>query len=194
MRAYDGCAATERADLAARAAGPSGRCGEDAMNGWRKIICAIDFSESSRLALEQAAELAGRSGAELTLAHVHVSPSHAAADVLVAAPEAAAVAAHELELLLAAWRADAERLSGRPVRVALLSGDPAEQLVKLARESQCDLTVVGTHGRRGLRRLVLGSVAEQVVRTAPCPVLAVRATEGRITEEEALREEIAQYR
>jgi nucleotide-binding universal stress UspA family protein len=164
------------------------------MKGWSKICCAIDFSESSRLALEQAAELAGASGAELTLAHVHVPPSHAATEVLVGAPEAATVAAHELERLLSMWRADAERLTGRAVRVALLSGDPADQLVKLARETRSDLLVVGTHGRRGLRRLVLGSVAERVVRTAPCPVLAVRPTEGRVSEEEALREEIAQYR
>jgi nucleotide-binding universal stress UspA family protein len=164
------------------------------MNGWSKICCAIDFSESSRLALEQAADLAARSGAELTLVHVHVPIPHAALDVLTGAPEGASAAAQELEKLLSQWRADAERLSGRAARVALRSGDPADQLVKFARESGSDLVVVGTHGRRGLRRLVLGSVAERVLRTAPCPVLAVRPTEGRLTEEEALREEIAQYR
>jgi nucleotide-binding universal stress UspA family protein len=164
------------------------------MNGWKKICCAIDFSESSRLALEQAAELAGGVGAELTLVHVHTPPSHAAVDVLTGAPEGASVAARELEKLLTGWRADAERVSGRAARIALLSGDPAEQIVRFARESGSDLVVVGTHGRRGLRRLVLGSVAERVLRAAPCPVLAARPTEGRPTEEEALREEIAQYR
>ncbi len=164
------------------------------MNGWNKICCAIDFSETSRLALEEAAELAGRFAAELTLVHVHVPPSHAAADVLTGVPDVARQEAHDLERLVSGWRTDAERLAGRPVRVAVLSGEPADEIVKFARENALDLVVVATHGRRGLRRLVLGSVAERVVRTAPCPVLAVRPVEGRISEDEALKEEIAQYR
>src|SRR5262245_59069946 len=62
------------------------------------------------------------------------------------------------------------------VRVAhrLEDGDPARAIVQVAREVPCDLIILGTHGRRGLARLLMGSVAEQVVRKAPCPVVTVR--------------------
>src|SRR5207247_9050465 len=57
----------------------------------------------------------------------------------------------------------------------LLEGDAAKEIVELARDSQCDLIVMGTHGRTGLGRLLMGSVAEQVMRRAPCPVLTIKA-------------------
>ena len=53
-------------------------------------------------------------------------------------------------------------------------GDPATQIVRVAQETRCDLIVLGTHGRTGLGRLLMGSVAEQVLRKAPCPVLTVK--------------------
>jgi nucleotide-binding universal stress UspA family protein len=61
-------------------------------------------------------------------------------------------------------------------------GFPAEDIVRLATEVQADLIVVGTHGRRGLSHLLLGSVAERVIRTAPCPVLTVRRAEHEFVE------------
>jgi nucleotide-binding universal stress UspA family protein len=62
-----------------------------------------------------------------------------------------------------------------PVEHRLAEGDSAEEILRLAQESGCDLIVLGTHGRTGLPRLLMGSVAEQVVRKAPCPVLTVKA-------------------
>ena len=73
--------------------------------------------------------------------------------------------------MLAAWRADAERRAGRPVRSRVLWGDAVTEILRHAREEHSDLLVVGTHGRSGVARLVLGSVAERVARQSPCPVL-----------------------
>lgn len=146
--------------------------------GWKRICAAIDFSEASRDALDTAADLARASGAELTLAHVREVPLRAGTDMLVPPAGFALLAAEELDAALAQWRKHAERLVGRPVRARLLPvGEPAHELVRLARDEDADLVVLGTHGRSGVTRLVLGSVAERVLRHAPCPVLVVRRKE-----------------
>jgi nucleotide-binding universal stress UspA family protein len=67
---------------------------------------------------------------------------------------------------------------GVSVDTVLLSGHPADEIVGLARARGCDLLVLATHGRTGFRRAVLGSVAEHVVRNAPCPVLVFRPMEA----------------
>ncbi len=64
---------------------------------------------------------------------------------------------------------------GVQVEHRLEEGDAASEILRVAREGKCDLVVLGTHGRTGLRRLLMGSVAEQVVRQAPCPVVTVKA-------------------
>jgi nucleotide-binding universal stress UspA family protein len=144
------------------------------MAGWRRICCAVDFGEPSRLAMLEAAELAARFGAELWLVHVHAPPVLVATDMLVAPRAVAEMAAVEAERTLAGWRGAAERITRRTVRTQVLAGDAARELVRFARAEGFDLVVLATHGRRGLRRVVLGSVAEHVVREAPCEVLVVR--------------------
>ncbi len=144
------------------------------MPDWNGICCAVDFSEPSRYAMEQAAELARRFGSELTLVHVHEPPRAAATDLLTAPVGMADEAGAEIERAMEGWRGDAERLAGRAVRSSILVGPPAAEIARFARERGCDLVVLATHGRTGLKRLVLGSVAEQVVRLAPCPVLVAR--------------------
>jgi nucleotide-binding universal stress UspA family protein len=158
---------------------------------FRNLCVAVDLSEPSREALDQAAELTGALGAELTVAHVVAPPPASAADLLVAPAGAAEEEAREVGAALEAWRAVAEARAGRPVRARLLAGEPAKEIVRLAREEGCDLVVVGTHGRTGLRRALMGSVAAAVVREAPCAVLVVHDGAIRIAREE--REEIAQY-
>ena len=158
---------------------------------FRSLCVAVDLSEPSREALDQAADLARAVGADLTVAHVVAPPPPVATDLLVAPGGVAAEAAREEEAALEAWRAVAEARAGRPVRGRLLTGDPARELVRLASEGGCDLVVMGTHGRTGLRRALLGSVAAAVVREAPCPVLVVHDGAARIAREE--REELAQY-
>jgi nucleotide-binding universal stress UspA family protein len=64
--------------------------------------------------------------------------------------------------------------SGIRVAATMVTGDPSAQIVRTARSTRADLIVIGTHGRRGVSKFLLGSVAERVIATAPCPVLTVR--------------------
>ena len=158
---------------------------------WKNLCCAVDFGEPSRAALEQAADLARELGAELTLVHVVTPSPPAGTDVLPVAGSAAEPPAAEEEAALEAWRAEAELRAGKAVRARLLVGDPARLVAKVARENHHDLVVVGTHGRRGLRRAVMGSVAERIVREAPCAVLVAHDRAWRMSLSD--REEAAQY-
>jgi nucleotide-binding universal stress UspA family protein len=139
------------------------------MSLFRTILYPTDFSHSSAGAYRLACSLAGYHHARLVIAHVLATPVAAyVGGGLVTDP-----ASHlqETQRML-------ERM--RPADVTfevehrLVGGEPAEEIVRLAGELKCDLIVLGTHGRTGLPRLVLGSVAEQVVRKAPCPVLTVK--------------------
>lgn len=141
---------------------------------WKKICCAVDLSERSHDALLAAADLARDKGALLTVTAVHEATPRVGTDLL-APSEAGAQYARELEEVLVAWGEEAAARSGGAVQTRVLVGaDAAEEIVRFARENGFDLLVIGTHGRTGLRRLVLGSVAERVVREAACPVLVVR--------------------
>jgi nucleotide-binding universal stress UspA family protein len=161
------------------------------MSEWKKIGCAVDFSEPARVALEEAVEQARRTGAELVLVHVHVPAPTNPTDVVASPAEITRMVADEMERTLAGWREDAERLLGRAVSATVLLGDPAGEVVRWAREQGPDLLVLGTHGRTGIRRFILGSVAERVLREAPCPVLVARARKPDEAREGAA--EAAQY-
>ena len=143
------------------------------MASWTKICCPIDFSETSRVALEEASELARRYQGELALLHVF-EPPVATTDLMVAPPEMFEQTAKDLERKLELWKGEAEQRGAKAVRALVVTGAAATETVRFAREGGYDLVVMGTHGRRGLRHLVLGSVAERVVREAPCAVLVVR--------------------
>jgi nucleotide-binding universal stress UspA family protein len=141
------------------------------VTGFHRICCPTDFSEGSRLALQEAADLARRYGASLTVLHA-TEPVHGG-------PEMAFVlAARQIEEASAAslsdWKVEAERIFGGQVGAVLRPGPAAAAIARFARDSETDLIVMASHGRTGIRRLVLGSVAEQVLRTAPCDVLVVR--------------------
>jgi universal stress protein A len=136
---------------------------------WSKICCAVDFSSQSKQALELAAGLTRRLDAELLLFHVSGLPRNERAPFSATLSEEA----EERETLVE-WQWRAIRLARRGVDAVMIAGVPAEEIVGFARRSCCSLLVLGTHGRTGLSRAVFGSVAEQVVRLAPCPVLTVR--------------------
>jgi nucleotide-binding universal stress UspA family protein len=138
------------------------------------ILCGVDFSPASECALELAADLARRHRCQLTVAHVQEPPTAVAADMLVSPPELFDEAVRQSERELERCRVRAQELSDRPARSAMLMGPPADALVAWAREHPCDVVVVATHGRGGLKRLVLGSVAEKVARHAPCSVVVAR--------------------
>jgi nucleotide-binding universal stress UspA family protein len=143
------------------------------MSGWDRICCAVDFSESSRRALEQAVALARWCDAELHLLHVHTRPSPSAVDLLSTGFESVE-AGEAVEAELASWAELAGQGLQRRVRPALEVGSAPTRIVEFARTAGIDLLVLATHGRTGLPRVLTGSVAERVVRLAPCPVLVVR--------------------
>ncbi len=136
---------------------------------WQKIVCAVDFSDASRLAMDQAAFLARLCDAELALVHVY--------EELPGAWQEGSSAAdyRKAQEQLESWRKQAAFLADRPVSAAMLQGSPSSRILEFAREGGHDAIVVGTRGRNGLKELLLGSVAEHVLRRAHCPVLAVRA-------------------
>jgi nucleotide-binding universal stress UspA family protein len=140
-----------------------------------KVLCAVDFSSGARDALEDAADLARRFGAQLTLVHVLDAPRAMGARPSVPPPELLEREARQLGRRLEGWRHEAERIAGAPVRTVIADGPPAAEIARLAESGDFDLVVTGTHGRHGVGRLLLGSVAERVVRDAPCPVLVARA-------------------
>jgi nucleotide-binding universal stress UspA family protein len=135
----------------------------------RKILYATDFSPYSNQAYFHAVALAENHGASLTV--LYVMPTG------FGTPEAAGGVEDR-----SYWREQLEQIrpinAGIPVRHVLLEGDPAGEIVDYAREVATDLIVMGTHGRTGLERLLMGSVAEKVMREAPCSVLVVKLPKG----------------
>ncbi|HET9599522.1 MAG TPA: universal stress protein [Anaeromyxobacteraceae bacterium] len=154
-----------------------------------KISVAIDFSEASRVALAHAVELSRRLRADLTLVHVH-PPLPPGDPLLPSSKGSASIASAEEQL--EAWRREAEREVEAPVRAKLLFGDAAGEVLRQAELGACDLLVVGTRARPLVPRLLLGSVAERLVRESPCPVLVAHGRRAVERAEEA--DEAAQYR
>jgi nucleotide-binding universal stress UspA family protein len=136
------------------------------------LLCAIDFSSSSRAAADAAVELAAASGGRTTLLHVLVPPRFGPGllqqDALLGA------ARREAEGKLEHWIADLRRGAARLEGKVIAAAAAAEAILETARAGDRDLIVVGTHGRTGMGRAILGSVAERVVRGADRPVLVVR--------------------
>lgn len=142
---------------------------------WKKLLCPIDFSDASREALETAAALAKRHGAALTLFHAYPVPGYTFPDgSFVASSKMLEELAEQANRHLAEWKAIAVAAGVTSVEAATAVGEPAHEIVTFATEHGMDLVVVGTHGRTGLTHALMGSVAERVVRKAPCPVLTVR--------------------
>ncbi len=137
-----------------------------------KILAAVDFSEPSREAMRTAAELAADSGAQLTIAHFWQLPLLGAE--LPMPDQYIDDLRSTSEQQLAEWTAEASKVAGKPVATVFELGAPWDELVKLVRRDHHDLVVVGTHGRTGLKHVLLGSVAEKIVRYASCTVLVVR--------------------
>lgn len=143
-----------------------------------RILVPVDFSEGSRAALEYAQGLAGKFGAHIDVLHVWFTPAYISPAVAVQ------VARGEVETLELVARREAEQQMTsfvesvpNPDQVAISTrieyGYEPQTIVDIAKDY--DLVVMGTHGRSGLSHLIIGSVAEKVIRQAPCPVLCMRA-------------------
>jgi nucleotide-binding universal stress UspA family protein/predicted phosphoribosyltransferase len=141
------------------------------MDPVRHILVAVDFHAASLRAVAYATRLARSMGAQLTVLHAFDVVSNAYPTDLPPAALPAELRRAAERNLAAMVLAISERHV--PARSILRDGMPAKEIVDVARDVEADLIVVGTHGRRGLRRLVLGSVAEQVVRRSAVPVITI---------------------
>jgi nucleotide-binding universal stress UspA family protein len=143
-----------------------------------RVLVPIDFSPSARAALEYATFLVGRLGADLEVLHVWEPPGYVGPDTLALLPlapgqpgwdQTRGEVLREVEHFLGKGTARPKQLS---VRVE--AGEPSDTILKIAKDGGTDLIVMGTHGRTGLSRLLIGSVAEAVLRRSTCPVLTIR--------------------
>ena len=142
-----------------------------------KILVPTDFSEFSRPAMQYGCAIAARFGAELHLLHIVPDPA-----MLV--PEAAAFSVETMQAQSESLVKDAEAMlqklpldgwgNEKPIVRQVRVGAAFMEIIDYARENEIDLIVIGTHGRSGLMHILMGSVAERIVRKAPCPVLTVK--------------------
>ncbi len=146
------------------------------MKGVRRILHPTDFSRASSAAFLKAVALAKESRAQLLLVHVMLPPTPFIGDGYVSPKtyeELEAAARRSAQRELAKVAARAQKAKAR-VKAVLLEGVPYDRIARAARSKRADLIVMGTHGRSGLSKFFLGSVAERVIALAPCPVLTVR--------------------
>jgi nucleotide-binding universal stress UspA family protein len=137
----------------------------------RLILCPVDFSPSSDKALDFALDLARPLGARVELVHVYQLPVYALPDgAVLAGPELVIRLSTELQKSLDALAA---RREDTKLGTHLVEGVPFREVTRLAEKLGADLIVMGTHGRTGLKHMLLGSVAERVVRASNVPVITV---------------------
>jgi nucleotide-binding universal stress UspA family protein len=141
----------------------------------QSILVPTDFSEYAQHALDYAVYFAGRYRARLVLVHV-MAPYFSGTEADMFAVPSAYYARDLMGILHERLEEVAEKVrrQGIEVETVLTMGIPFVEIVRLARRHDVGLIVIATHGRTGLRHLVMGSTAERVVRKAPCPVLSVR--------------------
>jgi len=149
---------------------------------FKKILVPVDFSEPSREALRVATAMAADTGAVLVLVHVLRPPPGGYSvglelgpmgdDILKSLMRDATRGVDE-------YKREAEAAGAKLVSTTIRTGAPWHEIVELLREDVAfDLAIVGTHGRTGIKHVLIGSVAEKVVRHAPCAVLVVRSRES----------------
>jgi nucleotide-binding universal stress UspA family protein len=139
----------------------------------KKILFPTDFSTCSDAGLEQATILARDAGAKLMIVHVEEpATAYTGGEMYYGAiePDNSAL----VDMLHAVVPTDPKV----PFEHRMLTGDPAAEIVRFAEEARCELIVMGTHGRTGFTRLLMGSVAEAVVRRATCPVVTYKVPLG----------------
>jgi nucleotide-binding universal stress UspA family protein len=141
----------------------------------KRILVAVDFSECSVVALDLAATIAGKFEARLLVLHVLHDPAESPGFYM--AKKAGKKVFRNMKDAAQQMMADFVKKHLKKFKEFddfIVSGLPAAQIISFAERKKVDVIVMGTHGRGGLNRLMLGSVADKVVRTATCPVLIVR--------------------
>jgi nucleotide-binding universal stress UspA family protein len=146
------------------------------MKAFSKILVPIDFLPHSAEAVRRAMDLAIQHSAEVVLLYAYEPGEYPATpgDVTYD-PEQLHYLSAKVRARLHAVRRDADPLGRRRISTRVVQGTPARAIIEAANNERFDLIVMGTHGRTGVGRIVLGSIAEQVMRRAPCPVLTIKA-------------------
>lgn len=147
-----------------------------------RILVPVDLSDGSQALIDYAIQLAKPFNATIEVIHAWEPPQYVAPDLLVAAPgwnsqslEQVAVDAATKELNNLVSKVSG---TGAPIKHRVVVGEASSTVLRLAEEGKHDLIIMGTHGRRGLPRLLLGSVAQKIVARAHCPVLTVHLYEA----------------
>ncbi|MEI7695413.1 MAG: universal stress protein [Chlorobium sp.] len=139
------------------------------------ILCPVDFSDASRKAVQYAKEFASSMGSRVHLLNV-VEPRPMAVDITMnyipLEGDLQNAAKEDLQLVLLEFQQ-----AGLKVDSSIEIGNPSDVILDKSRELDVNLVIMGSHGKKGLSRLIMGSVAETVVRKANCPVLIVKAEE-----------------
>lgn len=147
---------------------------------YRRILVPVDGSPTSNAGLREAIDLAKGQGASLQLVHVvdyhYLAMTGMEAGAYIEDLMASLTQSGRRILKRAAERAQKNGISATSVLLESPAGPAADAIVRQAKKWKADLIVIGTHGRRGVRRMLMGSDAEQVVRNAPAPVMLVRSS------------------
>jgi len=144
---------------------------------FRKILVPLDFSKHSEAALELAIELAKENGAELHLLHAYELPTAVTMAYGVAIPQAVWDGVQETVATRLSEALDRIEAAGLRGHSHIATGPAADVIASAAEAQRCDLIVMSTRGLTGLKHVLLGSVAERTIRTAPCPVLTVKGAD-----------------
>lgn len=140
------------------------------MLAFKTILHPTDFSATSDMAFRMALSLARDHGGRVIVLHVAIQPAPYVVDEVVVPP-----LVQDLEPLRKRLREMAASHPRVPIETRMVEGDAAKEILRIAASEQCDLIVLGSHGRHGLSRLIMGSVAEQVIRRARCSVVVAKA-------------------
>ncbi len=142
---------------------------------FRSILVPVDYSEPSRRALELALTL--DAGAEVTVVHAWDRPAYVG-EQIVAHPDGSRRSLSELirenaERDMTEFLANVKNPAGKAFKHRLITGEPVSSIIAEASQASYDVLVIGTHGRTGMTKLLLGSVTEKLIRLSPIPVLTV---------------------
>ncbi|MCB9708398.1 MAG: universal stress protein [Myxococcales bacterium] len=140
-----------------------------------RILTPLDFSDASNHAFAYAVELASKLKAEIHAAHVYQLPVYTFTEGAVTAGPEVVTKIVDASTDALNKIADQYKGSGVVIHTHVLEGAPHDSILETAKKLGIDLIVMGTHGRSGLTRFLLGSVAERVVRASPIPVLTIRS-------------------
>jgi nucleotide-binding universal stress UspA family protein len=141
---------------------------------FKKILCPLDFSEFSNEIVNYAVNIAGKYGSELHLLHVIPNLNYYTPYESFLTPENLVALESSIEKEVGK---DFEKIIKKidtPVKTITKSGAPFVEIIEYVKTESIDLVVMGTHGRSGIEHILIGSVAEKVVRKSPCPVLTIR--------------------